>query len=328
MIKHTLIGALCGLLFSTCAAAQLTESQQAARDKGLVLYQQSDWYDSQPLLQVAAVAGDRTAQYYLAEAIRLSSSYTTVEARKWYEAAAEQGDLYAMLRLSNSSDLCHQMGTCTGKAGPEWRKTALKLAHERAERGDTEAMTVLYTASQGLGWLEKAAEAGDSYAQWLLAGRYKSGAGWFLIPGNRQKAVKKWFKASAEGGYPLGMGMYANYLYENNESKSEVGYWLKKAAEAGYIDAVSTYALNVAHLPDRHGYPLDLIKGYGLTYLISKFEGGGAGGGAGVADFGKESLVKIAAKMTPDEIKQGVAFAEEWERTHPPLSYFVPIYGY
>lgn len=328
MIKLTLIGALCGLLFSTAAVAQLTAPQQAARDKGLVLYQQSDWYDSQPLLQVAAAAGDRTAQYYLAEAIRLSSSYTTLEARQWYEAAAEQGDLYAMLRLSNSSDLCHQMGTCTGKAGPEWRKTALKLAHERAERGDTEAMTVLYTASQGLGWLEKAAEAGDSYAQWLLAGRYKSGAGWFLIPGNRQKAVKKWFKASAEGGYPLGMFFYANYLYENNGSKEEIGYWLKKAAEGGHIGSVSTYALHVADMPNEFGYPIDLIKGYGLTYLISKFEGGGAGGGAGVADFGKESLVKIAAKMTPDEIKQGVAFAKEWEKTHPPLSYFVPVYGY
>ncbi|WP_414159305.1 tetratricopeptide repeat protein [Pseudomonas sp. BNK-45] len=275
MIKQTLIGALCGLLFSTCAAAQLTESQQAARDKGLVLYQQSDWYDSQPLLQVAAVAGDRTAQYYLAEAICLSKRYTTVEARKWYEAAAEQGDLYAMLRLSNSSDLCHQMGTCTGKAGPEWRKTALKLAHERAEQGDTEAMTVLYTASQGLGWLEKAAEAGDSYAQKLLAGAYEDGAGWFFIPGNRQKAVKKWFKASAEGGYPLGMFSYANYLYENGGSKEEIGYWVKKGAEGGHIGSVSTYASNLAHLPNELDCPLNLIEGYGLTYLMSKFEGGG-----------------------------------------------------
>ncbi|SEB42481.1 hypothetical protein SAMN05216178_0177 [Pseudomonas saponiphila] len=275
MIKQTLIGALCALLLSTSAMAQLTAPQQAARDKGLVLYQQSDWYDSQPLLQVAAAAGDRTAQYYLAEAIRLSSSYTTVEARKWYEAAAEQGDLYAMLRLSSSSDLCHQMGTCTGKAGSEWRKTALKLAHERAERGDTEAMIVLYIAKQGLGWLEKAAEGGDSYAQKVLAGRYQDGAGWFVIPGNRHKAVKKWFKASAEGGYPLGMAMYANYLFENNGNKAEVGYWLKRSAEGGYISAVSTYGSNLAHTPNDLDYPPDLIKGYGLTYLISRFEGGG-----------------------------------------------------
>ncbi|WP_414159306.1 hypothetical protein ACMGG8_05960 [Pseudomonas sp. BNK-45] len=43
MIKRTLIGALCALLISTTAMAQLTAQQQAARDKGLVLYQQSDW---------------------------------------------------------------------------------------------------------------------------------------------------------------------------------------------------------------------------------------------------------------------------------------------
>jgi hypothetical protein len=60
----------------------LTHEQQAAKDKGLVLYNQSDWYDSQPLLRIAAEAGDRTAQYYLGEAIRLSSWYTTAEARK------------------------------------------------------------------------------------------------------------------------------------------------------------------------------------------------------------------------------------------------------
>jgi len=36
----------------------------------------------------------------------------------------------------------------------------------------------------------------------------------------------------------------------------------------------------------------------------------------------------IAEKMTGQEIKQGVAFAKEWEKTHPPLSYFDPIYGY
>ncbi|WP_240920538.1 hypothetical protein [Metapseudomonas otitidis] len=38
------------------AWAGLTPEQRAAKDKGLALYQQSDWYDSQPLLQLAAEA--------------------------------------------------------------------------------------------------------------------------------------------------------------------------------------------------------------------------------------------------------------------------------
>ncbi|NUU38764.1 tetratricopeptide repeat protein [Pseudomonas sp. C2B4] len=323
MIKKLCTVALCTLFFSCISVAQLPHEQQVAKEKGITLFKQSNWYESQPLLKDAAKAGDRLAQYYLAEAIRLSKRYTTVEAKKWYEAAAEQGDLYAMLRLSNKDDLCSDMGTCTGKSGEEWREFVLKIAHERADNGDTEAMTVLYTANQGLGWLEKAAEAGDSYAQNLLAGVYQDGGGWFFIPGRRENAVKKWLKASAENGYPLGMFHYANYLYEHNGSAIEVRDWIKRASEGGHIDSVSTYARNIAHLPDRLGYPIDLIKGYGLTYLLSKLEGGGT-----ASENGQRTLPKIAEKMTTQEIQQGIAFAKEWEKSHPPLSYFDPIYGF
>ena len=323
LINQVIISAVFTLLFSSAAAAQLTPEQQAAKDRGIALYKQSDWYDSQPLLKTAAEAGDRQAQYYLGEAIRLSNWYTTAEARKWYEAAAEQGDLYAMLRLSSKDDLCRYMGTCTGKSGEQWRKQAIKIARERAGKGDTEAMIVLFTANQGLAWLEKAAEAGDGFGQQLLASAYKGGGGWFLIPGNREKAIEKWFKASAESGFPPGMYLYANFLYEHGGSKADVGYWLKKTAEAGHIDAMGSYALNVAHMPDSYGYPLDLVKAYGLAYLISRLSGGGA-----APKEGRETLSELTRHMTPDQISQGVEFAAEWESSHPPLSYFEPVYGY
>ena len=323
MISQVVISIVLTLFFSSFALAQLTHEQQAAKDKGLVLYNQSDWYDSQPLLRIAAEAGDRTAQYYLGEAIRLSSWYTTTEAKKWYEAAAEQGDLYAMLRLSSKDDLCRVMETCTGKSGEQWREHALKIARERAGKGDTEAMIVLYLANQGLAWLEKAAEAGDGFGQQLLASAYKGGGGWFLIPGSREKAIEKWFKASAENGFPPGMYLYANFLYEHGGSETDVGYWLKKTAEAGHIEAMVSYALNIAHLPERYGLPLDLVKAYGLTYMLSKLEGGGVG-----PEDGKRNLPRVAEKMNERQIQQGIAFAKEWEKTHPPLSYFAPAYGY
>ena len=311
------------LCFISTAFADLTPEQQAARERGLVLYQQSDWYDSQPLLLVAAQAGDQQAQYYLAEAIRLSNRYMTDEARRWYEAAAEQGDLFAMLRLSNSSDLCHQVGTC-GPNAFDWRSKALDTAYERAEQGDTEAMRALFNAGQGIGWLEKAAEGGDAPAQRLLAGLYRDGEGWFLLPGRRQQAIEKWYRASAEGGFPLGMMHYANYLDENNGSKEEIAYWIKKAAEAGYITAVSSYAYYLAHMPNAFNYPKDMIAAYGLTYLISRLEGGGF-----EPDFARrETLPSMAEKMTSEQIEEAKVFAAEWERTHPPLSFFVPVYGY
>ena len=322
-MRTCIAGALFSLFFSYAAFAQLSQKQQMARDNGVALYQQSDWYDSRPLLKIAAEAGDRAAQYYLGEAIRKSKRYTTVEAKKWYEAAAAQGDLYAMLRLSNKDDLCSDMGTCVGKTGEEWRELALTTARERAEKGDTQAMTVLYTARQGVKWLEKAADLGDSYAQNLLANFYKDGGGWFLIPGNRDKTTEKWLSASAEGGYPLGMFNYSSFLYEHNGNLSDIRHWIKLAAEGGHIDSVSTYARNLAHYPDRLGYAKDLVKGYGLTYLLSKLEGGGT-----APENGQRTLPKIAEMMTKDEIQQGLNFAKLWEETHPTLSYFDPIYGY
>ena len=322
VVKPFVIGLVLALTLANTAFAQLTPEQQAARDKGLALYQQSDWYDSQPLLQIAAEAGDQQAQYYLGEAIRLSKRYMTAEARKWYEAAAEQGDLFAMLRLSNGSDLCKELGTCASN-GPEWREKALSLAYERAEQGDTAAMIALYVANQGIGWLEKAAEGGDGPAQRLLAGLYQDGEGWFFLPGRREKAIEKWYRASAEGGFPLGMMHYANFLYENNGSKEEIRYWVKKAAEGGYISAVSTYASNLAHTPNDLDFPKDFVAGYGLKYLISRLEGGGT-----APEYAQRSLPKIAKKMTAEQIEQAKVFAAEWEKTHPPLSYFVPVYGF
>jgi hypothetical protein len=57
--------------------------------------------------------------------------------------------------------------------------------------------------------------------------------------------------------------------------------------------------------------------------LITQLQGGGA-----APREAKISLPEIAEKMKPEEIEMGISFAKEWEKTHPPLSYFDPIYGY
>ena len=323
MINRAIFSFLIFLFLSNAFAGQLTESEEKSRDKGVLLYQQGTWTSSQPFLRVAAEAGDKKSQYFLGEAIRLSNRYMTKEARNWYVAAADQGDLYAMLRLSSKNDLCNAMDDCATKTSEEWRARALKIARERAAEGNTEAMVVMFTANQGLDWLEKAAESKDSFAQQLLASAYQRGQGWFIVPGSREKAIEKWFKASAEAGFPPGMYLYANYLYEHNGDMSEIGYWLRKTAEAGHIDALVSYALNVAHIPDTYGFPLDLVKAYGFTYLVSELKGGGAS-----PREARINLPQIAEKINAEEIKQGIALSKEWENNHPPLSYYAPIYGY
>ena len=104
------LGLVLMLTLVSTAFAQLTLEQQAARDKGLELYQQHMGVSAIEPLRIAAEAGDKTAQYYLGETLRLNNMFMTAEARKWYEAAAEQGDLFSMLRLSNGSDLCKELG--------------------------------------------------------------------------------------------------------------------------------------------------------------------------------------------------------------------------
>lgn len=52
LIEQIIISAVFTLLFSGAAIAQLTLEQQAAKDRGVALYKQSDWYDSQPLLRI------------------------------------------------------------------------------------------------------------------------------------------------------------------------------------------------------------------------------------------------------------------------------------
>ncbi|MEB0040252.1 sel1 repeat family protein, partial [Pseudomonas sp. MH10] len=59
-------------LFIVCnsAWAELTPEQEAARVKGVFLYNMDDGYTSKPFLEIAAGAGDGESQYYLAELIR------------------------------------------------------------------------------------------------------------------------------------------------------------------------------------------------------------------------------------------------------------------
>lgn len=319
--------ALLALLAAASSAwAQLTPEQQAAKDKGLMFYQQHKGISAVPLLQTAAEAGDSEAQYFLAETLRLNAMYITAESQKWYEAAAEQGEVYAMLRLSKKGDdLCVAMGNCPAdhKTPTEWVMLARETAGARAAQGDAEAMKQMNNATADLKWLEKAAEAGHGEAQWLLANRYKEGRGTFLLPGSREEAVEKWLKASAESGYPPGMMEYAEILYKRNDLEGVRG-WIRKAAEQGDLEATYSYGAYLAHYPDdKVGYPLDLVKGYALISLVAALDGGG-----GSPRYARDDLVGLAERMSPAQIEEAKAFAEEWQKTHPPLSFFVNKYGF
>jgi hypothetical protein len=316
-------------LFIVCnsAWAELTREQEDARVKGVFLYNMNDGYTSKPFLEIAARAGDGESQYYLAELIRLRKKYITPEAQVLYEAAAEKGDIYAMMRLADKGDdLCHIMENCPPdiKTPQQWSESARALAKERVSQGDTEAMYQLFLLTGKFDWLTMAAESGFPRAQYRLGGIYEDGFGTFLIPGNRKKEIEKWYKASAEGGYAPGMSRYADLLQKFGDLQG-AGYWTEKAAEAGHFGSMSSYAAWTAHMPDEVGYPLDLVKAYGLTLLMAEAD---PGRGPSSPGYGGQVLPEVAAKMTPEQIEAGKAYAKEWAKTHPPLSRFPPKYGY
>jgi uncharacterized protein len=290
-----------------------------------MLYSQYKAISAVPFLTEAAEAGDQEAQYFLGEALRKNNRYMTKEASKWYIAAANQGNLYSMLRLSREGDdLCRAMNNCppNAKTPWEWLEQAQKIATSKASRGDSEAMYIMYLATAELEWLEKSAEAGYPKAQRLLASRYSEGEGFFILPWKRQETVEKWFKASAEGGNPKGMIAYAHILHEEGDIAG-VRHWMEEASKLGYVDAVSSYGAYVAHTPDLLGYPLDLIKGYALIYLLQELDGGG-----NMQVYVEDTLPEIAAKMTPEQIEDAKVFAKEWKSTHPPLSFFPDKLGF
>jgi len=110
-MKKLIVGALLISALSGNANAHLTPDEQAAKSRGILLFNQ--YKNAQLELRIAAEAGDAEAQFYLAERLRKEKQFMTAEAQKWYEESANQNNVYAMIQLGRSEDnLCVNMGNC------------------------------------------------------------------------------------------------------------------------------------------------------------------------------------------------------------------------
>jgi hypothetical protein len=311
------------LLFSSITWAQLTNEQQAAKAKGKLYYNVMNDFIAAPLLEIAAEAGDSESQFYLAELsqphypgrlfIKDEEGTLSPKAAKLYTDAASQGDIYAMIRLAFGKDGGCRTCSEPKKTAKEWFYKAHRTALINTEQGDKEAMLQMFLLTEDLNWLKKSAEAGFPEAQYLLGTMYGLGSGYFLIPGRREEAVERWLKASAEAGHPRGLDSYT-YLFNQRKDLAGLAHWTEKAAESGDVDSVSNYAAWTAHEPDLVGYPLNLVKAYGLALLLADAEYGNQ-----YSDRTK-SLLKLSTRMKPEEIEAAKNFATEWKNTHPELS--------
>ena len=168
MIKKSLFAALLIIALANPASAELSSEQQAAKTQGITFYNQYKAVSATPFLTIAAEAGDHEAQYYLGESLRRKNHYINPEARKWYEASAAQGDLYAMIQLGRIvKDLCTLSDNCppNQKMPVEWLNQAEKIALPKAIQGDADAMYIMYELTLDESWLEKSAIAGHALSQ-------------------------------------------------------------------------------------------------------------------------------------------------------------------
>lgn len=286
---------------------------------GITLYNQLKLDAAFPVLEKEAQAGNVESQYYLGEALRKRNRYMTPEAQHWYETAAMNGSIYAMIQLGRkNSDLCKIMDNCpaSSKSPAQWFAYAKELALAKANSGDAESLFLMYEITLNDEWLEKSANAGYPLAQYWMAVSERQGKGFFFIPGKRDESVRNWLRLSSEGGYPKAMNNYLEILYRDGDMQA-VHYWLKIAAETGEQDAMSNYGAYISHTPDKIGYPLNLVEGYAMFYLMKDLNDAG-----GIQDYVDRKIEKIAEKMTPEQIEQSKVFAKQWKDTHPPLSFF------
>ncbi|AWM80964.1 hypothetical protein DKL61_11750 [Gammaproteobacteria bacterium ESL0073] len=312
---------LSSVLFGFSAtAAPLTTEQQQIKQQGINYYMIQHCELAEPLLKQVAEAGDKDSQYYYADCRYQDTQMLTDESAYWYQQAAEQGDIYAMMRLSGNDRWCKTFNQCPKNIDTTtWRNKAKQQALAKAKQGDGEAMLQLYLMTDDIAWLEKGAAAGDPVAQYTLGRKYHDRAGNFATPELREAAVAKWTKASAEQGYPKAMYRYA-YILSKQKKIDEAQQYLIDSVNTGYVDAIFTYAiiLNDGGVK-KFNIPQDLVKSYALFSLLISHNTRNSW-------LAESSIKKIS--LSKEQIEQAKAYAEQWQKEHPPLSEYYTKYHY
>ena len=177
--------------------------------------------------------------------------------------------------------------------------------------------------------LTQSAEAGDTPAQFLLGLRYGTGDG---VPLDYQQSAY-WFRKAAEQGlspaqyllggqYEKGQGVPQDYEQAAN--------WYRKAAKQGYVEAQS----NLGHMYfNGQGVPRDFVLAYALFTIVLGDDGREDTSDSipysprlqllALANLGPvfeqvwQSRKLAVQQMTPEQIEEGRAIANQWKVKQP-----------
>ncbi|WP_339476618.1 MULTISPECIES: tetratricopeptide repeat protein [unclassified Pseudomonas] len=280
-----------------------------ATTEGLQLYNLGEFNRAKPLLLIGATDSDKDAQYALAESIRRSAAGMTEEARRWYQKAADQDHVYALLRLGD---------------GP-----SLKKAKTLIDANVDSAMGCLqdYELNKNIESLRKSEQAGSAEAKYILAGLYGSNEN--LVPAGLtpSKEIKRLYLEAATAGLPKAMSAYSNLISVRND-KPIKRLWLEKRLELNDVSALISYALALSTEYDmdederEYGYEEDLVTAYALLWLVVDT----------TREFRRHTesarnLRALESELTAAQIAQAKQQAQTWKLSHPPMSEYRLTYS-
>ena len=224
-----------------------------------------------------------------------------------YEAAAEQGNIDAMLRLG----------------GDAWQARAHRQLESGVQNHDPEAILNMYALTRDLAWLKHSAAIGHHMAQYLLASLYDKDPALITGGADPQDTVFELIGSSANGGYPPAMYWYANHI-EHRNNFAVIQHWRIREAQAGSINAVQRYALALTginsdetHNDTLSGFEADYVKGYALLWLVNQVKG------RSHDPFNiQNKLEQLERELGHEQILAAKGIAHEWRARYPLLSEF------
>ncbi|RKS12586.1 hypothetical protein BJ917_5825 [Pseudomonas sp. WPR_5_2] len=291
---------------------RITDQPQEAITKGIVLYNLGEFSQAKSYLTIGATAGDRASLYALAEVIRRQAGSITEEAKNWYRLAGAQDHVYALMRLGDEASL----------------KKAKELAQTEADKGNADAMLELYELNQNIEALRKAADAGSLEGQYILAVKYDKDESLIADSRLRRATIDLLLRNAAEAGFPKAMHWYSN-RFPINQNLPLRRQWLEKRAELNDVNGVLDYGLGLCGFYEddngvdkEYGFSRNLVKGYGLIWLVVET----------TAELSrhttaKQCLEETAKEMTTDQIAAAKTFAQQWKKSHPPMSEYRLAYS-
>jgi hypothetical protein len=138
-----------------------------------------------------------------------------------------QADFAAGWNAQRKRDFVTARGefTAAANAGDARAATAMAELHSRGQGGPVDD-------AAELSWRERAAELGDSGAQYALGLRYLS-----AVPADSAHAWQ-WLTRAAEQGHPNAQLALGRALLESGTGRDAEGFgWVKRAADAGLAEA-------------------------------------------------------------------------------------------